>query len=712
MHRRDFLHASLHVSLSAGGLLLGLSLPGCHGAAAPPPASPHAPPPGQAEVPAGVVINAWILIAPDDWVTLRVNRSEMGQGVYTALPMILAEELEADWSKVRSEHAPVEPGTYGDQATRLSNAVMDNYAPLRRAGAAAREMLIAAAARRWNVDSATCRAERSAVLDASGRRLRYGELLAEAAAMPVPESPKLKPESSFRLIGKATPRLDSPDKLEGKAIFGIDVKVPDMLTAVVARCPIFGGSLQSFDARAARAVPGVLDVVRISSGIAVVAESFWAAKKGRDALVIEWDPGSGAGLSTASIFQALRDAVDHGKEAQRRGNPAAALARAKRKLDAIYEVPYLPAAPMEPLGCTADVRAGSCDVWAATQVPVFTQKAVAEMTGLPLGAVRVHVTQLGGGFGRRKQLDFVLEAVELSKARRRPIKVIWTREDDIRGGLYRPAASHRLLGAVDAKGRPIAWIHRIAAQPLPSVFETTVQDGIDAWAIQGADLPYAIPDMQVTYAMPRALPVTPWFWRAIGSSYNAYVTECFFDELCALSGRDPLAARLELLSGAPRHRRVLERAAKEARWGSDLPAGRAHGLAVHASFGSFCAQVAEVSIEAGKVRVHKVVCVIDCGGVVNPDTVVAQMEGSIVYALSAALYGKIDIEQGRAVQSNYSDYKILRLPETPVIETHIIAEGDPLGGVGEPGLPPTAPAVCNALRVLTGKPVRRLPINA
>lgn len=701
MDRRKF----LGVSMTGGGLLLGLSLFGCKAAGVRPVSAPS---PSSSGGP--VELDTWILIAPDDTVILRINRSEMGQGVYTSLAMILAEQLDADWTRVRAEHAPVEPGTYGDQTTRLSNAVRDNYDVLSKAGAAAREMLITAAARRWSVDPATCRAERSVVIHDSGKRLRYGELLADAAALPVPESPRLNPPASFRLIGKPIARLDTPSKLDGKAIFGIDVRRPGMLTAVVARCPIFGGALGAFDAGAARAVPGVVAVLEIPSGIAVVATHFWAAKKGRDALTIEWKPGRGAGLSSATISRELHSIVDHGKEVRRQGDPAALLARAERKLEAVYDLPYLAAAPMEPLGCAADVRSGSCELWVATQAPVFAQKAAAELTGLPLEAVRVHVTQLGGGFGRRKQLDFVIEAVQLSRALRRPVKTIWTRDDDIRGGLYRPASCNKLLGTVDARGRPSAWIHRIATPPLPPAFEPTVKDGVDVWAIQGAvDLPYAIPDLQVTYAMP-IVPVPPWFWRGIGHSYNAFVTECFFDELCTLGGREPLEMRLELLADRPRHRRVLELAAAKARWGSALPPGRARGLAVHESFGSFCAQVAEVSLDDGKPRVHKIVCAVDCGGVINPDIVVAQMEGSIIYALSAALYGKIDIEDGRAVQSNYNDYKILRLPETPMIETHIIAAGDPLGGIGEPGLSPTAPAVGNALRALTGKPVRKLPL--
>lgn len=706
MDRRQF----LRVSMTGGGLLIGISLGACKAGQVRPDGAST---PGTPDAPDGAPgeLDAWILIAPDDTITLRINRSEMGQGVLTSLSMILAEELEADWSKVRAQTAPADPDAYGDQATRLSNAVRDNYEPLRRVGAAARQMLIAAAARRWGVAPSTCRAERSVVMHESGKRARYGELLPEAATMPVPEAPPLKSPRDFELIGKSLPRLDTPAKLTGEAIFGIDVKLPGMLTAVVARCPIFGGTLGSFNARAARAVPGVVAVREIPSGVAVLAEHFWAAKQGRDALAVEWKPGPGAGLSTADVFRTLRAVVDHGKEVRAQGNAAATLARAARKLEATYEVPYLAAAPMEPLGCTADVRADACELWVSTQVPVFTQKAAAEITGLPIEAVQVHTTQLGGGFGRRKQLDFAVEAVHLSKALGRPVKVVWTREDDIRGGWYRPASTNRLIGSVDAQGRPIAWMHRIATPPLPPIFEPTVLNGIDLWAIQGAvDLPYDIPNLQVTYAMPEPLPVPPWFWRAIGSSYNAFAIECFLDELCALGGRDPLDMRLELLAARPRHRRVLELAAAKAGWGKPLPRGRALGLAQHESFGSLCAQVAEVSLEGGRVRVHRIVCAIDCGGVIHPDTVVAQMEGSIVYALSAALYGNITIENGRTVQSNYDDYKILRLPETPIIETHIIAAGDPLGGIGEPGLPPTAPAVCNALRRLTGKPVRKLPL--
>lgn len=699
MNRRTF----MEVTATASGLLLAVSLMSCK------PAPPrYADPPGEQ-----ANLTVWILIAPDDTITLRINRSEMGQGVYTSLAMLLAEELEADWHKVRVEHAPVEPETYGDQTTRLSNAIRDNWDPLRKAGAAAREMLIAAAAKRFGVDPATCRAELSMVIhEASGRRIRYGEVAFDAAAMPIPDKPKLKRSEDFDLLGKPIARLDTPNKLDGKAVFGIDVKVQGMLVAVVARCPIFGGSLGSFDARAAKAVPGVVAVFEIPSGIAVVANHFWAAKQGRDALSIQWKPGPRSEISTADVFRELRAAIDTSKPVQTIGKPARILDRATRKLEAVYEVPYLAAAPMEPLGCTAHVRSDACEIWISTQAPVFTREAIAKMLGLPMAAVKVHVTLLGGGFGRRKQLDFAVEAVHVSKALQRPVKVVWTMEDVIAGGMYRPAACNVMTGAVDARGRPRAWTHRIATQALPPVFERTILNGIDVWAVGGAvDLPYDIPHRSVGYAM-ADLPVPVWFWRGIGHSYNAFVTECFFDELCALGRSDPLSMRLELLSSRPRHARALKLAAEKAGWGNALPAGHARGLAVHESFGSICAQVAEVSLADGKPRVHRIVCAIDCGGVVNPDTIVAQMEGSIIYALTMTLYGKIDIDKGRAVQNNYDDYKLVRLPETPIIDTHIIATGDPLGGIGEPGLAPTAPAVCNALRALTGKPVRKLPLLA
>lgn len=714
--RRSFLRVS---ALGGGGLLIGLSL-GCKAQSkdqgkdqkGPPAGGPSAPT-TEPDAPAGepVELNAWVSIQPDDTVTLRIHRSEMGQGVLTSLAMILAEELEADWSKVRAEHAPADAQAYGRQGTGGSSSVRGNFEPLRKAGAAVREMLVAAAARRWSVEPATCRARDSVVSHDSGKQARYGELLADVAGVTPPQEPALKNKKDFRLIGKPVPRLDTPDKVTGAAVFGIDVKRPGMVTAQVVHCPIFGGKPAKVDSAAARAVPGVLDVVEIPTGVAVVGRHFWAASQGRKVLNVEWDPGESGSLSTASITEAMRAVVKKGKDARKDGDPAAVLRTSRRRLEAVYEVPYLAHAAMEPLSCTAEVSTDSCTIWTSTQSQTSTQQVASKITGLPADKIAVHTMMLGGGFGRRSTTDFVADAVHLAKAVGKPVQVVWSREDDIQGGSYRPAAYNELAGAIDDKGRPVAWVHRIASPSIVHVFGP-LKDGIDGTSVEGAaNLPYAIDNIQVTYARPEVA-VSTWFWRSVGSSQNAFVTECFFDELCALGGTDPVQTRLELLADKPRHKRVLELAADKAGWGTPLGEGRARGVAVHESFGSFVAQVAEVSMEGGSVRVHRVVCVVDCGDIINPDIVVAQMESGIVYGLSAALYGKIDIEKGQAVQSNFHDYRVLRMPQMPVIETHISTTGEPLGGIGEPGTPPIAPAVANAMRALTGKPVRRLPIIA
>jgi isoquinoline 1-oxidoreductase subunit beta len=714
LSRRRF----LQVSATGSGMLLGFSLLGCKSETKQPPSeseAPAEPAAGPGIGPGGepVDLNAWVRIDSDDTVTFTVSQSEMGQGVLTAFAMILAEELGADWSKVRAQHAPADESKYGNQSTGGSTSVRGNYETLRKVGAAAREMLVAAAASRFGVDAGECRAADSVVSHAaSGKRARYGELAKDAATVPTPDAPRLTEAKDFRLIGKPIKRLDTPSKVNGSAVYGIDVKVPGMLVAQVVHSPYPGGQVASFDASEATKVPGVREVVQIPTGVAVVADHFWAASKGRAALKVEWSAGDAAKLSNASIEKVLRAVVTKGKPARIEGEPDKALAKATRKLKAVYRVPYLAHAPMEPLNCTVDLQGDRCDVWVSTQSPTRTQATVAEITGLPKESVVVHNAMLGGGFGRRAQVDFVIDAAHVAKAVGKPVKVIWTREDDIRGWQYRPVAYNELSGAVDAEGWPSVWIHRIAS---PSVLEhlgMTLKDGIDGTSIEGAsNLPYAIANLQVTYAKPE-LPVATWFWRSVGSSQNAYVTECFLDELARLGGKDPLEVRRRLLANAPRHLRVLEAAAEKAGWGSPLPEGRARGLAVHECFGSLVAQVAEVSVDGGRVRVHRVVCAVDCGDVINPDTIAAQMESSIAYGLSAALYGKIDLAEGKVVQSNFHDYPVLRMPEMPAVETHIVATGDPIGGIGEPGLPPIAPAVCNALLVLTGKPVRALPIGS
>jgi isoquinoline 1-oxidoreductase beta subunit len=710
LSRRRF----LQVSATGSGMLLGFSLLGCKSEKKQPPSETAAP----AELATGpggepVDLNAWVRIDSDDTVTFTVSESEMGQGVLTSLAMILAEELGADFSKVRSQHAPADASKYGDQSTGGSTSVRTNYEKLRKVGAAAREMLVAAAAKRFGVDAGECRAADSIVSHAaSGKRARYGELARDAATVPTPDSPRLMDNKDFRIIGKPTRRLDTPSKVNGSAVYGIDVKRPGMMVAQVVHSPYPGGQVASFDASKATQVPGVHQVVQIPTGVAVVAENFWAASKGRAALNVEWSPGAAAKLSNASIDKALRAAVSKGVPARTEGEPDKVMAKATRKLQAVYRVPYLAHAPMEPLNCTVDLQGDRCEVWVSTQSPTRTQATVAEITGLPKEAVAVHTTMLGGGFGRRSQVDFVTDAAHVAKAVGKPVKVIWTREDDIRGWYYRPVAYNELSGAVDAEGWPSVWIHRIASPSILEILGVPLKDGIDGTSIEGAaNLPYSIANLRVTCAK-TDLPIATWFWRSVGSSQNAYVTECFLDELARLGGKDPLEVRRRLLAGAPRHLRVLETAAEKAGWGSPLPEGRARGLAVHECFGSLVAQVAEVSIDGGKPRVHRVVCAVDCGDVINPDTIAAQMESGIAYGLSAALHGKIDLAGGKVVQSNFHDYPVLRMPEMPAVETHVVATGDPLGGIGEPGLPPIAPAVCNALLVLTGKPVRALPIGS
>lgn len=712
LHRRRF----LQVSAVGGGMLLGVSFLGCksskpRGGEAPP-ESPADNPPEPAATGEPVNLDAWVRIDPDGTITIRVAESEMGQGVLTALPMIVAEELRADWSKVRSEHAPADPSKYGNQSTGGSTSVRKGHDMLRQAGAAARHMLVAAAARRFGVDPGECRAEGSQVIhDSSGRRAGYGELAAEAATMPVPDEPALAARDEASLVGEPVKRLDTPSKVDGSAVYGLDVRRPGLLVAQVAHSPyVAGGTVASFDASAAEKVPGVKHVVQIPTGVAVVAEHFWAAEKGREALVVEWDPGAHGTLSSESIARTLREVVARGKTARQDGEPKKAMAGARRTLEAVYEAPYLAHAPMEPLNCTVEITGDRAEVWVSTQSPTRVLNTTAEITGLDPEAISVHTTLLGGGFGRRSQGDFVAEAVHVAKAVGKPVKTVWTRADDIRGGFYRPVAYNELAGAVDADGWPVAWTHRIAS---PSILEAfgPLQDGIDRTSIEGAaNLPYGIPNLHVTYAN-ADLPISTWFWRSVGSSQNAYVTECFLDELAKLGGKDPFELRRRLLADKPRHLRVLETAADKAGWGSALPEGRARGIAVHESFGSFVAQVAEISIEGGQVRVHRVVCAVDCGSVINPDTVAAQMDSGVAYGLSAALYGTIDIKDGKVVQSNFHDYPVVRMLEMPVVETHIVTRGDPLGGIGEPGTPPIAPAVCNAILTLTGKPVRKLPIG-
>ncbi len=663
--------------------------------------------------------NAWLRIGEDESVLVIVDRSEMGQGVTTALPMLLAEELEADWSRIRIEFAPADKAytnpMFGMQGTGGSTSVRAAYTPLRKAGAAARELLVAAAAQTWGVEKAECRAERGAVVHArSKRRLTYGKLVTKAATLGAPPDVPLKDPKDWKILGTRVRRLDTPPKVDGSAQFGIDVKVPGMLVAVVARSPVFGGKVTSFDAAKAKAVPGVRQVVQISSGVAVVADGYWPAKKGRDALAVTWDEGPTASVSSATIAQLFGQRAEQaGAVARHGGDPDGTLGSAPAKVDAVYDLPFLAHATMEPMNCTAHVRADGVDIWAPTQFQTGAQGFGAKIGGVTPDKVKVHTTYLGGGFGRRFELDFIQEALETSKAVGAPVKVIWSREDDIRNAQYRPANHHRMRAGLDANGQPVAWTHRIVAPSIMArVFPDTVKNGLDEEAVEGGvGMPYAIPNVHVDYLLTdTGIPVG--FWRSVNNSYNAFAVESFIDELAHAAKKDPYEYRRDLLGKAPRHLGALNLAASKAGWGTAPPAGRARGIAVYKSFESYVAEVAEVSVATdGAVKVHRVVCAVDCGPVVNPSIVEAQMESAIVYGLTAALYGEIAIEGGRVKQSNFHDYQMLRLAEMPKVEVYIVPSTDAQGGVGEPGTPPIAPAVANAIFAATGKRIRKLPIG-
>jgi isoquinoline 1-oxidoreductase subunit beta len=687
---------------AGGGLLIGLSLPGCTSSQT----SVFSP-------------NAWIRIGADDTVTVLVDKAEMGQGVYTALPAFVAEELEVDPARIVVEAAPARPEylnqLLGPQITGTSSSVRASWIPMSQAGAVARSMLVAAAAGVWRVPERECIARDGAVLHVgTGRRLTYGALADRASRMRWPGNVALKAPAEYRVIGKSLVRKDTPAKVDGSATFGLDVALPGLLIAVVARPPSFGSSALSFDATRARAVRGVRDVVQISSGVAVVADAFWPAKLGRDALSVSWTSGPNAHLSSAAIaaeYARLENAP--GVTARREGDPGAMLARATRRFDAAYDVPFAAHATMEPMNATADVRPDSCDVWAPTQNQTGAALTAAQILKRAPSSINVHTTFLGGGFGRRADVDYVEDAVETSAAVSAPVKVIFTREDDFTHDFYRGAYRHRLAGAIDDVGDVVAWTHRVIG---PSVnrraYPIVTMMGLDSTSVEGADsIAYSIPNVLVdcvTYES--GVPVG--FWRSVGHSHTVFAVECFLDELAHAAGRDPLDFRRALLRNAPRHRAVLETAAANAGWGSVLPTGRARGLAVCEAFGSFVAQVAEVSVDSrGAVTVHRVVCAIDCGRVVNPNIVEAQMEGGIVFGLTAALKDAVTIKDGAAEQRNFGDYRMVRMREMPSVETHIVrSDADP-GGVGETAVPPIAPAVANAIFALTGKRLRALPLR-
>ena len=704
--RREFLQVS---ALAGGGLLIGFALPG---------ASRLAFAAGEFKP------NAFIRITSDNRVTVICGLSEMGQGVHTAIPMLVAEELEADWSRIKVEQAPADPAFanpfLGFQATGGSSSVRANWEPMRKAGAAAREMLIGAAAATWKADRADCRAEKSVVLHKSGKKLSYGQLAAKAAEQPVPKEIKLKDAKQFKIIGKAVKRLDTPAKVNGSAVFGMDVRVPGMLTAVVARPPVAGGKVASFNADKAKAMPGVKHVVQIGSGVAVVADGYWNARQGRDALEIKWDDGAGAALSSDGIRKTFGELAEkQGTVGINQGDASAALAGAAKTLEAVYEAPYLAHACMEPMNCTASVTADGVEIWGSVQAPGLLQLVLSQVAGVKPEQVKVTTTMLGGGFGRRFGFDFAIDAVLTSKAVGAPVHVVFPREDDIKGHHYRPASVAKFQGALDAAGNPAAArIHAVCSSIADAAhmpYEANglpPMKGVDGFSVEGlTEWPYATPNVQVEWTKSEP-PVGVWFWRSVGHSQNIFFVEGFMDEMAVAAGKDPYEYRRALLGKNPRYKGALELAANKAGWGKPLPADRGRGIAVGQSFGSFVAEVAEVSVgKDGKLRVHRVVCAVDCGRTVNPGIVKRQMESAIVYGLSAALYGEITFKDGKVEQSNFHDYPVLRMNEMPRVEVHIVPSTEAPGGVGEPGLPPLAPAVVNAIYAATGKRLRKLPLR-
>jgi len=700
--RRSFLKMG---AAGATGLLIGFYLPeGVEALAAAPESA--------------IALNAWIHVGTDDIVTILIDKSEMGQSILTGLAMLAAEELECDWNNVRTEFAPADKAyvnpQFGVQGTGGSSATRTSWEPLRKAGAAARMMLLEAAAQKWGVDKSECRAENGTILHvATKRRLSYGNLAEAAAKLPVPQDIPLKDPKQFHTIGQTTKRLDTPDKVNGSAQYGIDVRQPGMVYAVVTRCPVFGGKVASFDAAKAKAIPGVKDVIQISNGVAVIADNTWTAMEGRRALEVKWDEGPNSELSSASISQLLADGVKRpGYAARKEGDVEAGLAGAAKKIEAEYEVPFLAHATMEPQNCTAHVRADRCDVWAPTQNQTNTQKVAATITGLDPASVFVHTTFLGGGFGRRFETDFVGEAVEISKAIRGPVKVTWSREDDIQHDYYRTASHAHFTAGLDADGWPVVWVNRIACPSLMARFGP-LKDNYDRRSVEICDsVPYAIPNILVDYQLTEAgIPIG--FWRSVGASQNGFFLESFIDEIAAAGKKDPYELRRRLLAKSPRHLAVLEKAAEKAGWGTPLPADRFRGIAVVSSYFGYVAQVIEISVnrEARTLKVHRVVCALDCGRIVNPGSIDAQVKSSVVYGLTAALRGAITIDRGRVQQKNFSDYQVLRIHEMPAVDVHIIPSEEAPTGAGEFTLPPVAPALCNAIFAATGNRVRRLPIQ-
>ena len=693
--RRAFLKNS---AVGTSGLVIGVSLPGKL----------------LAQEFEGGQPNVFVRIGRDNSITVVCGLSEMGQGVLTAIPQLLAEELDVPWSSVRVAQAPADPAfknpIFGMQATGGSTSIRGHYEPIRKAGASAREMLITAAAQKWSVDRAECKAANGVITHKSGKKVTYGEVASAASKLPAVTDAKLKDPKDFKIIGKGVKRLDTAAKVNGTAKFGMDVKLPGLLTAVMARPPVLGAKAVSVNDTKAKAIPGVKQVISIPAGVAVLADGYWAAKQGRDALEIKWEGGEEQ-LSSEGVSKMLTGGAS-GAGAVEREEGYVAQAPAARTLEATYEAPYLAHACMEPMNCTAWSKPNELEIWAGTQAQGPSQGILSKVAGIEPKQVKVNTMYLGGGFGRRFAPDFTVAATLLSKISGAPVKLVYTREDDMKSYFYRPASVTRFSAGLDGGGKVVSFTAKIAAPSImkASGFMQVPASGVDSFAVEGiAEIPYDIPNMKIEYSQQEP-GVQVWFLRSVGHSQNAFFMESFVDEMALAAGRDPYEFRRDLLGKQPVAKKVLETAAEKAGWGKPLPAGRARGIALHESFGSWVAEVAEVSINAqGQPRVHRVVCAVDCGQVVNPEIVKRQMESAIAYGLSNAMFGKITFKAGQVEQNNFHDYQILRMSEMPSVEVHIVQSSEKPGGVGEPGTPPIAPAVANAVAKLTGKRVRALP---
>jgi isoquinoline 1-oxidoreductase beta subunit len=719
--RRTFLKLSVTVGAAAGGgLLLGFSMP----AVSQDQKAGKSVIGGDANEAAqnGVFApNAFIQIDTAGKVTLVIPKVEMGQGVYTSIPMLIAEELEVPLDTVTLDHAPPDEKLFtdpllGGQLTGGSTSIRYAWEPMRKAGATARMLLIGAAAQQWQVDAASCHAKSGQVIHAaSNRSIGYGQLVDAAAKLPVPQNVTLKDPKDFKIIGTAVKRLDSPEKVDGTATFGLDVRLPDMVYAAIANCPVFGGKLASVDDTNAKKIPGVRQVVKIDNAVAVIGDHTWAAKRGLQALDIKWNEGADAKLSMKQIVDDLANASQrNGAVARKDGDVVHAFSNAKTRVDAVYQQPFLAHATMEPINCTVHVRPDGCEIWLGSQVPTRVRDAAMAVTGLPADKIVVHNHLIGGGFGRRLEFDMVTQAVKIGKQVSTPVKVLWTREEDIQHDMYRPYYYDKISAGLDANGKPLAWQHRIVGSSIMARFAPPAfKDGLDPDAVEVAsDLPYDLPNQLVDYVRqePHAIPTA--FWRGVGPTRGTFVVESFIDELAAEAKVDPVKYRRDLLGKTPRALNVLNTATQAANWGSALPKGQGRGVSVMHAFGSYFAIVVDVAVDQGEVAVKRVVCAVDCGMVVNPNTVEAQVQGGIIFGITAALYSEITIKDGRVEQNNFTDYRMLRIDETPPIDVHIVKSSEAPGGIGEPGTAALAPALTNAIFAATGKRLRQLPVGS